>query len=159
MLEIIRNADDNTYDCPNPNPVYASPTNPAVFVSIAKKSVSQRTMWKLNKGELNYVWPYYLPSTSTSASSFLELAITSILMQLRESDVLESCAGAMAKGLSLKHVQLDLFADEEGIPFTLSQNTAAGYLSFKYPTWVIEAISSISVSQLSPRHIHDLKSI
>lgn len=108
---------------------------------------------------MKYVWPYYLPSTSTAASSFLEPAITSILKQLRESPVLESCAGTMVRASSLKHVPLDPFADEEGIPFTLSSHTAAGYLSLRYPAWVIEATSSIGVSQLSPREfLGDLKS-
>jgi hypothetical protein len=112
-----------------------------------------------NEGKLKYVWPYYLPSTSTAASSFLEPAITSILTQLRESPVLESCAGTMVKASSLKHVPLDPFADGEGIPFTLSSHTAASYLSLRYPAWAIEATSSIGVSQLSPREfLGDLSS-
>lgn len=63
------------------------------------------------------------------------------------------------KAYSLKHVPLDPFADEEGIPFTLSPHTAASYLSLKYPAWAIEATSSIGVSQLSPREfLGDLNS-
>ena len=57
----------------------------------------------------------------------------------------------MVKASSLKHVPLDPFADEEGIPFTLSSYTAASYLSLRYPAWAIEATSSIGVSQLCPR--------
>jgi hypothetical protein len=57
----------------------------------------------------------------------------------------------MVKASSLTHVPLDPFADGEGVPFTLSSHTAAGYLSLKYPAWAIEATSSIGVSQLSPR--------
>ena len=104
-----------------------------------------------NNGKLKYFWPYYLPSTSTAASSFLEPAITSILAQLRERPVLESCAGTMVKGSSLKYVPLDSFADKKGIPFTLSSHTAPSYLSLKYPAWATEATSSIGVSQISPR--------
>jgi len=112
-----------------------------------------------NQGQLKYVWPYYLPSASTTACSFLEPAIASILAKLRECDVLESCAETMVKPSSLKHVPLDPFADGEGVPFTLSQHTAAGYLSLKYPAWAIEATSSIGVSQLSPREfLRDLHS-
>jgi len=108
---------------------------------------------------LKYVWPYYLPSTSTAACSFLEPAVTSILTKLRESDVLESCAETMVKASSLKHVPLYPFADGEGIPFTLGPLTATSYLSLKYPTWAIEATSSIGVSQLSPREfLADLNS-
>ena len=57
----------------------------------------------------------------------------------------------MVKASSLKHVQLDSFADEAGIPFTLNSHTAASYLSMRYPAWAIEATSSIGVSQLFPR--------
>lgn len=92
-------------------------------------------------------------------SSFLEPAVTSILKQLRESPVLESCAGTMVKPSTLKHVPLDPFVDEEGIPFTLNSYTATRYLSPRYPVWAIEATSSIGVSQLSPREfLGDLNS-
>jgi hypothetical protein len=65
----------------------------------------------------------------------------------------------MAKASSLKHVPLNSFADAEGIPFTLNSHTAAGYLSLKYPAWVIEGTSPIGVSQLSPREfLEDLYS-
>jgi hypothetical protein len=65
----------------------------------------------------------------------------------------------MVKASSLTHVPLDPFADGEGVPFTLSSHTAAGYLSLKYPAWAIEATSSIGVSQLSPRDfLGDLQS-
>jgi hypothetical protein len=57
----------------------------------------------------------------------------------------------MVKPSSLTHVPMNPFADGEGVPFTLSPHTAAGYLSLKYPAWAIEATSSIGVSQLSPR--------
>lgn len=57
----------------------------------------------------------------------------------------------MVKASSLKHVPLDPFTDGEGMPFTLSSRTDASYLLLKYPAWAIEAISSIGVSQLSPR--------
>jgi hypothetical protein len=57
----------------------------------------------------------------------------------------------MVKASLLTHVPLDPFADGEGVPFTLSSHTAAGYLSLKYPAWAIEATSSIGVSQLFPR--------
>ncbi|KAH8819773.1 hypothetical protein F5884DRAFT_849076 [Xylogone sp. PMI_703] len=101
------------------------------------------------KGQLKYVWPCYLPSLTQP--SFLEPAISSILTQLKEHDVLESYAGTMTKPSLLKYVPLDLFADGEGIPFTLSLNTRAGYLSPKYPVWVIDRIMSIGVSQLTPQ--------
>jgi hypothetical protein len=112
-----------------------------------------------NKGQMKYTWPYFLPSTPTAACSFFDPAVKSILTQLRESRVLESCAGTMVKASSLKHVPLDLFADREGIPFTMNQHTAASYLSLKYPEWVIEATSSIGVTKLSPREfLEDLNS-
>ncbi|KAI3318140.1 hypothetical protein HD806DRAFT_549483 [Xylariaceae sp. AK1471] len=112
-----------------------------------------------NKGRMKYIWPYYLPSTLTAAYAFFEPAVVTILTQLREIYVLESCAGIMAKPYSLKHVPLDQFADGDGIPFTLGQHTAANYLSLKYPTWAVEAINSIGVSQLSPREfLEDLNS-
>ena len=112
-----------------------------------------------NEGGLKYVWPCYLPSTATAASSFLEPAIISILTQLRERPVLESCVGTMVKASSLKHVPIDPFADEEGIPFTLTSSTAASYLSLKYPAWTIEALGPIGLSQLSPREfLRDLNS-
>ncbi|KAF2812279.1 uncharacterized protein BDZ99DRAFT_518138 [Mytilinidion resinicola] len=112
-----------------------------------------------NKGKLKYAWSYYLPSASTAASSFLEPAIASILAQLKESPVLESCAGTMVKASSLKHVPLDPFGDKDGIPFTLSSYTADGYLSLKYPAWAIEGTNSIGASQLSPREfLADLNS-
>ena len=101
-----------------------------------------------NKGSMKYVWPYYLPSTTTAASTFLEPAVLSILMQTRESPVLESFAGTMVKASSLKHVP---FADGEGKSFTLDSCTAAGYLSSKYPSWVIDATLSIGLSQLTPQ--------
>ena len=65
----------------------------------------------------------------------------------------------MVKASSLKHVPIDLFADEEDIPFTLTSSTAASYLSLKYPAWTIEALSPIGLSQLSPREfLRDLNS-
>jgi len=112
-----------------------------------------------NQGELKYVWPFYLPSTSTAASSFLEPTITSILTGLREGTVLESCAGTMVKPSSLKHVPLDPFADGEGKPFTLGPQTAASYLSLKYPICATKATCAIGVSELSPQEfLQDLSS-
>ena len=65
----------------------------------------------------------------------------------------------MVKASSLKYVPIDLFADGEGIPFTLISSTAASYLSLKYPAWAIEALGSIGLSQLSPREfLRDLNS-
>lgn len=46
---------------------------------------------------------------------------------------------------------LDLFADGEGIPFTLNSQTATTYLSLKYPVWASEATATIGVSPLSPK--------
>jgi hypothetical protein len=112
-----------------------------------------------NNGQMKYIWPYYLPSTLTSAHAFFEPAVATILTQLRESYVLESCAGTMGKPCSLKHVPLDQYADGDGTPFTLGQHTAANYLSSKYPPWAVESISSIGVAQLSPREfLEDLNS-
>ena len=65
----------------------------------------------------------------------------------------------MAKPSSLKHVPLDRFADGEGVPFSLTPHTRANYLSSKYPSWAIEAISSIGVTTLSPQEfLSDLNS-
>lgn len=112
-----------------------------------------------NKGPLKYVWPYYLPSASTAVGSFFEPAITAILTQLKERNVMESCAGTMVKPSSLKYMPLDRFVDGEGVPFTLNPHTAASYLSLKYPSWAIEATRSIGVSQLSPQEfLADLNS-
>lgn len=109
---------------------------------------------------MKYVWPYYLPSTKTAASSFFEVGLKSILTQLRESQVLESYTGIIVKPSSLKHVPLDPFADKEGIPFTLSPHTTANYLLLKYPPWAIKATTSISVSHLSSREfLEDLNSV
>lgn len=112
-----------------------------------------------NQGDWKYVWPYYLPSTSTCASSFLEPAVMSILDEVRESSVLESCAGTMAKPASLKYVPLDPFADGEGTPFTLDPQTAPRYLSLKYPFWALESTNAIGVSKLSSQEfLEDLSS-
>ena len=65
----------------------------------------------------------------------------------------------MVKASSLKHVPMDPFADEEGIPFTLTSSTAASYLSLKYPAWAVEALGPIGLLQLSPREfLRDLNS-
>ncbi|KAH7337370.1 hypothetical protein BKA66DRAFT_448585 [Pyrenochaeta sp. MPI-SDFR-AT-0127] len=109
-----------------------------------------QSMHHFNHGQPKYIWPYYLPSRSTAQSSFFEPAIASILTQLRESPVLESCAGTMAKASSLTHVPSDL-CSEDGVPFALCSLTESRYLSLKYPAWVIEATTSIGVSKLSPR--------
>ncbi|KAH7202459.1 hypothetical protein DER44DRAFT_669606 [Fusarium oxysporum] len=112
-----------------------------------------------NRGHMKYTWPYFLPFTPTTAYSFFDVAAESILTQLRECRVLESCAGTMMEASSLKHVPLDLFADQEGIPFTMNQYTAASYLSLKYPAWVVEATRSIGVMELSPQEfLEDLNS-
>jgi hypothetical protein len=111
-----------------------------------------------NQGQLKYFWPYYLPATSTAAFSFLEPAVTSILSELQESSVLESCAGTMVKPSSLKYVPLDPFADAEGKPFTLGPRTEASYLSLKYPTWAVDATGAIGVVKLSPQEfLQDLR--
>ena len=83
----------------------------------------------------------------------------SILTQLKERPVLESCVGTMVKASSLKHVPMDSFADADGTPFTLTSSTAASYLSLKYPAWAIEALGPIGLSRLSPcEFLRDLNS-
>jgi hypothetical protein len=58
----------------------------------------------------------------------------------------------------LKYVSSDLFADDEGVPFTLNPRTASGYLSLKYPKWASEAMVAIGVSQLAAQEfLQDLK--
>jgi hypothetical protein len=79
---------------------------------------------------------------------------------LRVLPVLESCEGTMEKAQSLKYVPSDMFADGSGAPFTLTSRTATGYLSSKYPTWAVEGIASIGVSQLTPHEfLDDLRSL
>ena len=63
--------------------------------------------------------------------------------------MLESCAGTMVKASHLKYVPVESFADEKGIPFTLNDHTSTRYLSLAYPAWIIEAMTSIGLSQLS----------
>ncbi|PMD47662.1 hypothetical protein L207DRAFT_415975, partial [Hyaloscypha variabilis F] len=133
------------------------PWNRALRDAVAEAFL--QSIHHFNKGKLKYIWPYYLPSTSTGSSSFFEPVVASILSELRESFVFESCAGIMVKPSSLKHVPLNPFADGEGKPFTLGPQTEASYLSLKYPAWVVEAIGAIGVSQLSPQEfLQDLSS-
>lgn len=74
--------------------------------------------------------------------------------------MLESCAGTMEKASSLKYVPLDLRANQDLEPFTLSTRTATSYLSSKYPTWTIEGAKSIGMLQLSPQDfLEDLRSM
>ncbi|KAJ4290882.1 hypothetical protein N0V90_010078 [Kalmusia sp. IMI 367209] len=108
------------------------------------------SMFHFNEGILKYVWPYYLPSMSIAVSGFFEPAIESILRQLGESPVFESCAGTMVKPSTLVHVPADFCA--AGLPFTLCSLTK--------DRWVIEAMTSVGVSQLSPRQfLEDLSAV
>ncbi|KAF2129618.1 hypothetical protein P153DRAFT_431538 [Dothidotthia symphoricarpi CBS 119687] len=114
---------------------------------------------QFNKGDMKYVWPWYLPNPPTNTVSFFDPAIESILEQLKDLPVLESSAGTMEKASRLKYVPIDSFVDEEGNPFTLSEHTATGYLSSKYPSWAIEGVGLIGVSHLTPQEfLADLKS-
>ena len=82
------------------------------------------------------------------------------MKHLEKLPVLESWAGTMEKASSLKYVPLDLRANEEMEPFTLSARTATNYLSSKYPTWIVEGAKSIGISQLSPQNfLEDLQSM
>ena len=80
--------------------------------------------------------------------------------RLRALAVLESCAGTMEKAQSLKYVPLGTFVDGSGTPLTLTSRTAATYMSSRYPTWALEGIGAIGVSQLSPHEfLDDLRSL
>lgn len=103
-----------------------------------------------NQGQLKYVWPCYLSSTSTLVPRFLNQQSRPSCRNFKIS-VLESCADTMTKPSSSKYVPLDPFADGEGKPSTLNPQAAASYLPFKYPIWDIEGIAAIGVSHLSPQ--------
>lgn len=100
---------------------------------------------------MRYTWPCYLPSTLTAACTFFQPVVETILSQLRESPVLESCARTVAKPVTLKFVPLSQFACPQGVPFTLSPRTETRYLSLRYPKWAAEATILIGVAPLSPR--------
>lgn len=122
---------------------------PEVFLS---------SMFHFNTGVLKYVWPYYLPSLSTSVPGIFEPAIAAILTQLAESPVFESCAGTMVRPSTLVHVPPEFCAS--GQPFTLCDLTQDRYLSSNYASWVIEAMTSVGVSALSPRQfLEDLATV
>jgi len=109
---------------------------------------------------MRYIWPYYLPSNSTAACTFFQPAVETILSRLRDSHILESCTGAVAKPFDLKSVSLHHFASPDGIPFTLGPQTEARYLSLRYPPWAVEATSSIGVTELSPQEfLQDLSAL
>ena len=66
----------------------------------------------------------------------------------------------MVKPSLLSYVPPIQFADDTGIPFTLSAHTATRYLSVKYPHWIVDSIISLGVRQLSSKgFLEDLKSI
>ncbi|KAG9198551.1 hypothetical protein G6514_009853 [Epicoccum nigrum] len=102
-----------------------------------------------NKSDMKYVWPFYLPSISNAISGFFEPAIASILSRVKESPVFESFVGNMVLPTSLAHVPADFCADGE--PFTLCKTTQDRYLSSRYAIWVMEAMKSVGVQQLTAR--------
>ncbi|KAF1839660.1 hypothetical protein BDW02DRAFT_486530, partial [Decorospora gaudefroyi] len=109
---------------------------------------------------MKYIWPWYLPDPVATTNGFFDLAMQTIMTNLRELPVLESCAGTMEKAASLKHVPSDMFIDGSGTPFTLTTRTATKYLSPTYPNWAVQGTISIGVSQLSSREfLEDLESL
>jgi hypothetical protein len=105
-------------------------------------------MLHFNKGVLKYVWPCYLASFPTVNTEFFAPVVGAVLSQLEDSPVFESCAGNMVQPSYLRHVPADFCLDGE--PFTLCRSTENRYLSLQYPGWVLEAMSSIGVSRLTP---------
>jgi len=104
-----------------------------------------------NEGVLKYIWPCYLPSSAISTSGFFEPAIKMILIQVEESPVFESCVGNMVRPATLSYVPAEFCADGE--PFTLCNATEDQYLSSNYASWVIEAMVSVGVTELTPRQL------
>jgi hypothetical protein len=132
------------------------PWNVTIRDAISEAFLS--SMFHFNEGVLKYVWPFYLPSLSIAMSGFFESAIGIILSQLGESPVFESCAGNMMRPSNLAHVPTDFCANGE--PFTLCDVTKDRYLSLNYASWVIEAMTSVGVSQLTPRQfLEDLATL
>lgn len=107
------------------------------------------SMFHFNDGVLRYTWPYYLPTMSIAMSGFFEPTIEAILEQIQHSPVFESCAGNMVIPSTLTHTTADFCADGE--PFALCEATKDHYLSPKYPVWVIDAMTCVGVSRMSPR--------
>jgi hypothetical protein len=108
-----------------------------------------------NEGLFKYVWPFYLPSLSIAMSGFFAPAIEMIISQIKDLPVFESCVGNLVRPSTLAHVSTDFCI--AGEPFTLCELTKDRYLSSSYPSWVIEAMLSVGVSQLTPQEfVEDL---
>jgi hypothetical protein len=108
-----------------------------------------------NEGVFKYTWPFFLPSLSTAMSGFFAPAIEMIISQIKDLPVFESCVGNLVRPSTLAHVSTDFCIDGE--PLTLSESTKDRYLSSRYPSWVIEPMTSVGVIQLTPRQfVEDL---
>ena len=90
---------------------------------------------------MKYSWPYYVPGPETHP--FFQEAGISILNELKETVVLESCAHIMARPSQLTYVDQKKFADGNGQPFTLSESTASRYLSADYQMWAVDSLCSL----------------
>jgi hypothetical protein len=113
------------------------------------------SMLHFNKGVFKYLWPLYLPSSSTAMSGFFEPTIKTIISQIKDLPVFESCVGNMVRPSALAHVPTDFCIDGE--PLTLCGSTKDRYLSSRYPSWVMEPMKSVGVIRLTPRQfVEDL---
>jgi hypothetical protein len=106
-------------------------------------------MLHFNEGVLRYTWPCYLASFSAARTGFFEPVVGATLSQLKERSVFESCAGNMARPSTLAYVPVEFCANGE--PLTLCDLTKHRYLSLRYPSWVLEAMTSVGVTKLTPR--------
>ncbi|UPX11197.1 uncharacterized protein EKO05_0001817 [Ascochyta rabiei] len=122
------------------------PWNVSIRDALSEAFVS--SMLHFNQGALKYVWPFYLPSLSTAISGFFEPAIKMILSRVEESPLIESCVGNMVRPSTLAHVPAEFCTD--GRPYTLCTSTEDRYLSFRYASWVVEAMECVGVSQMTP---------
>lgn len=109
-----------------------------------------------NQGELKYFWPFYIPADEVSA--FFSPARDLILSRLRANSVLESSGKSMARPSNLVYIMPTKYTDTTGRPFTLCPETAHRYLSTTYPTWTIDSLLALGVSEMNDTEfLADLK--
>ncbi|KAI0406032.1 hypothetical protein F4802DRAFT_560462 [Xylaria palmicola] len=123
----------------------------------ALANVFVHTVSQFNSGFMKYVWPFYVPVVETG---FFADSSASILQQLTENEVLESCAGQLAKPSGLIYITSWAISGEDRQPFTSSSSTRHRYLSVEYPSWVLPSISKLGVRELShDDFLEDLKTL
>lgn len=94
------------------------------------------------------IWPYFVPGSETSP--FFKPSRFKIIEKLSYRKVLLTLSNKMAiPSSSLFYVDLTKFGDSEGIPFTLAEYTKGHYLSPVYGPWIVAALSSTGLRELS----------